>query len=144
MSAKSFEHCIDQVVRFHFPYTRNLQYAHWNAHESTPGPFVGSGPSALSFVESVDRLIHAGIALGSPDFVNLWRRGKKRWTHKVRAGVLLETRELYREPDPKELTEGTGPFGPIFLGKKFGRNQHSKLSDLDPRGNSRDFGDEET
>ena len=35
MSAKSFEHCIDQVVRFHFPYKRNLQYSHWNARKST-------------------------------------------------------------------------------------------------------------
>ena len=31
MSAKSFEHCIEQVVRFHFPQDRSLHFTHWNA-----------------------------------------------------------------------------------------------------------------
>ena len=31
MAVQSFEHCIEQVVRFHFPNKRNLNYTHWNA-----------------------------------------------------------------------------------------------------------------
>ena len=68
MSAKSFEHCIDQVVRFHFPNKRNLQYAHWNARKSTLDP-LWVRASALSFVESVDRSSMRGLLLVS-DFVN--------------------------------------------------------------------------
>ena len=89
MSAKSFEHCIDQVVRFHFPNKRNLQYVHWNARKSTLDP-LWIRASALSFVESVDRISMRGLLLVSGLRESL-RRGKKRWTVKYEQEY-LETR----------------------------------------------------
>ena len=89
MSAKSFEHCIDQVVRFHFPNKSNLQYAHWNARKSTLDP-LWVRASALSFVESVDRASMRGLLLVSGLRESL-RRGKKRWTVKCEQEY-LETR----------------------------------------------------
>ena len=91
MSAKSFEHCIDQVVRFHFPNKRNLQYAHWNARKSTLDP-LWVRASALSFVESVDRSSMRGLLLVSGLRESL-RRGKKRWTLKCEQEY-LETRDF--------------------------------------------------
>jgi len=91
MSAKSFEHCIDQVVRFHFPNKRNLQYAHWNARKSTLDP-LWVRASALSFVESVDRSSMRGLLLVSGLRESL-RRGKKRWTGKCEQEY-LETRDF--------------------------------------------------
>ncbi|MEL0004395.1 MAG: hypothetical protein VW643_01220 [Opitutales bacterium] len=91
MSAKSFEHCIDQVVRFHFPNKRNLQYAHWNARKSTLDP-LWVRASALSFVESVDRSSMRGLLLVSGLRESL-RRGKKRWTVKCEQEY-LETRDF--------------------------------------------------
>ena len=38
MSTRSFEHCIEQVVRFHFPNDRNFHYTHWNARFHTIEP----------------------------------------------------------------------------------------------------------
>jgi hypothetical protein len=91
MSAKSFEHCIDPVVRFHFPNKRNLQYAHWNARKSTLDP-LWVRASALSFVESVDRSSMRGLLLVSGLRESL-RRGKKRWTVKCEQEY-LETRDF--------------------------------------------------
>ena len=91
MSAKSFEHCIDQVVRFHFPNKRNLQYAHWNARKSTLDP-LWVRASALSFVESVDRSSMRGLLLVYGLRESL-RRGKKRWTVKCEQEY-LETRDF--------------------------------------------------
>ena len=91
MSAKSFEHCIDQVVRFHFPNKRNLQYAHWNARKSILDP-LWVRASALSFVESVDRSSMRGLLLVSGLRESL-RRGKKRWTVKCEQEY-LETRDF--------------------------------------------------
>lgn len=91
MSAKSFEHCIDQVVRFHFPNKRNLQYAHWNARKSTLDP-LWVRASALSFVESVDRSSMRGLLLVSGLRESL-RGGKKRWTVKCEQEY-LETRDF--------------------------------------------------
>ena len=91
MSAKSFEHCIDQVVRFHFPNKRNLQYAHWNARKSTLDP-LWVRASALSFVESVDRSSMRGLLLVSGLRESL-RIGKKRWTVKCEQEY-LETRDF--------------------------------------------------
>ena len=91
MSAKSFEHCIDQVVRFHFPYKRNLQYSHWNARKSTLDP-LWIRASALSFVESVDHSSMRGLLLVSGLRESL-RRGKKRWTTKCEQEY-LETRSF--------------------------------------------------
>jgi hypothetical protein len=80
MSAKSFDHCIDQVVRFHFPNKRNLQYVHWNARKSLLDP-LWIRASALSFVESVDRSSMRGLLLVSGLRESLGR-GRKRWTTK--------------------------------------------------------------
>lgn len=91
MSAKSFEHCIDQVVRFHFPNKRNLQYAHWNARKSTLDP-LWVRASALSFVESVDHSSMRGLLLVSGLRESL-RGGKKRWTVKCEQEY-LETRDF--------------------------------------------------
>ena len=53
MSNRSFEHCIEQVVRFHFPNDRNFHYTHWNARCHTIEPlWVHS--SVLEFIQSFE------------------------------------------------------------------------------------------
>ena len=51
MSTRSFEHCIEQVVRFHFPNDRNFHYTHWNARCHTIEP-LWVHASVLEFIES--------------------------------------------------------------------------------------------
>ena len=51
MSTRSFEHCIEQVVRFHFPNDRNFHYTHWNARFHTIEP-LWVHASVLEFIES--------------------------------------------------------------------------------------------
>jgi len=57
MPVKSFEHYVDQVVRFHFPNKRNFSYTHWNARVSPIDP-LWLRASVVEFVNSshsVDR-----------------------------------------------------------------------------------------
>mgnify|MGYP006430340721 FL=1 len=51
MTIRSFEHCIEQVVRFHFPNDRNFHYTHWNARCHTIEP-LWVRASVLEFVQS--------------------------------------------------------------------------------------------
>jgi hypothetical protein len=51
MSLKSFDHCIEQVVRFHFPNDRNLNFTHWNAKRHSIDP-LWVRASILEFVQS--------------------------------------------------------------------------------------------
>lgn len=51
MTIRSFDHCIDQVVRFHFPNDRNFHYTHWNARCHTIEP-LWVRASVLEFVQS--------------------------------------------------------------------------------------------
>ena len=51
MSTRSFEHCIEQVVRFHFPNDRNFHYTHWNARCHTIEP-LWVHASVLEFIDS--------------------------------------------------------------------------------------------
>ena len=60
--------------------------------------------------------------------------------HKVRTGILRD-KKLYREYNPKKLTERTRPFSSFFLGKVLGIKQ-STLSDR-IRGNSQESGDKD-
>ena len=52
MSVQSFEHCIEQVVRFHFPNKRNLRHVHWNARYHLIDP-LWVHASVLDFVRSI-------------------------------------------------------------------------------------------
>ena len=52
MSVQSFEHCIEQVVRFHFPNKRNLRHVHWNARHHLINP-LWVHASVLDFVHSI-------------------------------------------------------------------------------------------
>ena len=52
MTIQSFEHCIDQVVRFHFPNKRNLRHTHWNARHHLIDP-LWVHASVLEFVRSI-------------------------------------------------------------------------------------------
>ena len=51
MSVKSFEHCIEQVVRFHFPQDRSFPFTHWNARSVSIDP-LWVRASVLDFIKS--------------------------------------------------------------------------------------------
>ena len=51
MSSNSFEHCIEQVVRFHFPNKRTFRFTHWNARRQSIEP-LWVRASVLDFVQS--------------------------------------------------------------------------------------------
>ena len=51
MSVKSFEHCIEQVVRFHFPQDRSFPFTHWNARAVSIDP-LWVRASVLDFIKS--------------------------------------------------------------------------------------------
>lgn len=51
MSTQSFEHCIEQVVRFHFPQDRSFRFTHWNARSHSID-LLWVRASILEFVHS--------------------------------------------------------------------------------------------
>ena len=79
MTVKSFEHCIEQVVRFHFPKDRNFPFTHWNARCVSIGP-LWVRASVLEFIQSFQGN-GRGLLLVSGLRESLLRGGK-RWTVK--------------------------------------------------------------
>ena len=79
MTVKSFEHCIEQVVRFHFPKDRNFPFTHWNARCVSIDPLWGRA-SVLDFIQSFQGN-GRGLLLVSGLRESLLRGGK-RWTVK--------------------------------------------------------------
>ena len=79
MSVQSFEHCIEQVVRFHFPNKRNLRHVHWNARYHLIDP-LWVHASVLDFIRSIHESM-TGLLLVSGLRESL-KGGKKRWTSK--------------------------------------------------------------
>ena len=78
MSIKSFEHCIEQVVRFHFPNERSLNFTHWNARRHSIDP-LWVRAFILEFVSSFRTSIK-GMLLVSGLRESL--KAGKRWTPK--------------------------------------------------------------
>ena len=79
MPTKSFEHCIEQVVRFHFPNDRGFRFIHWNARSISIDP-LWVRASALEFIQSFQGSLR-GLILVSGIRESLLRGGK-RWTVK--------------------------------------------------------------
>lgn len=79
MTVQSFEHCIEQVVRFHFPNKRSLHHVHWNARHHLIDP-LWVHASVIEFVHSISDSM-TGLLLISGLRESL-RGGKKRWTSK--------------------------------------------------------------
>ena len=79
MPIKSFEHCIEQVVRFHFPNDRGFRFTHWNARCISIDP-LWVRASVLEFIQSFQGNLH-GLILVSGIRESLLRGGK-RWTIK--------------------------------------------------------------
>lgn len=79
MPIKSFEHCIEQVVRFHFPNDRGFRFTHWNARCISIDP-LWVRASVLEFIQSFQGSLH-GLILVSGIRESLLRGGK-RWTVK--------------------------------------------------------------
>lgn len=79
MPAKSFEHCIEQVVRFHFPNERGFRFTHWNARCISIDP-LWVRASVLEFIQSFQGSLR-GLILVSGIRESLLRGGK-RWTVK--------------------------------------------------------------
>lgn len=79
MPIKSFEHCIEQVVRFHFPNDRGFRFTHWNARCISIDP-LWVRASVLEFIQSFQGGLH-GLILVSGIRESLLRGGK-RWTVK--------------------------------------------------------------
>jgi len=79
MPVKSFEHCIEQVVRFHFPNDRGFHFTHWNARSVSIDP-LWVRASVLEFIQSFQNSLH-GLILVSGLRESLLRGGK-RWTGK--------------------------------------------------------------
>ncbi len=90
MSVQSFEHCIDQVVRFHFPNQSNLRHVHWNARQRLLDP-LWIRASVLEFVDSIQDSM-TGLLLVSGLRESL-KRGRKRWSSK-REQEYLELRQF--------------------------------------------------
>ena len=90
MTVQSFEHCIDQVVRFHFPNKRNLTHTHWNARHHLIDP-LWVHASVLKFVRSIQDSM-TGLLLVSGLRESL-KGEKKRWTTKCEQEY-LEIREF--------------------------------------------------
>jgi hypothetical protein len=79
MTVKSFEHCIEQVVRFHFPQDRGFPFTHWNARSVSIDP-LWVRASVLEFIKSFQGKMR-GLLLVSGLRESLMRGGK-RWTVK--------------------------------------------------------------
>lgn len=79
MPVQSFEHCIEQVVRFHFPNKRNFNYTHWNARVSSVDP-LWVHASVIDFVNSFHNN-YRGLLLVSGLRESLLNESK-RWTVK--------------------------------------------------------------
>jgi hypothetical protein len=79
MPIKSFEHCIEQVVRFHFPNDRGFRFIHWNARSISIDP-LWVRASVLEFIQSFQGNLR-GLILVSGIRESLLRGGK-RWTVK--------------------------------------------------------------
>ena len=77
MPVKSFEHCIEQVVRFHFPNDRAFRFTHWNARCISIDP-LWVRASVLEFIQSFQGSLR-GLILVSGIRESLLRGGK-RWT----------------------------------------------------------------
>ena len=90
MTIQSFEHCIDQVVRFHFPNKRNLRHVHWNARHHSIDP-LWVHASVLDFLRTT-RESMTGLLLVSGLRESL-KGDKKRWTSKCEQEY-LETRQF--------------------------------------------------
>ena len=79
MPIKSFEHCIEQVVRFHFPNDRSFRFIHWNARSISIDP-LWVRASVLEFIQSFQGNLR-GLILVSGIRESLLGGGK-RWTVK--------------------------------------------------------------
>ena len=79
MPVKSFEHCIEQVVRFHFPNDRGFRFTHWNARCISIDP-LWVRASVLEFIQSFQGSLR-GLILVSGIRESLLKGGK-RWTAK--------------------------------------------------------------
>jgi hypothetical protein len=79
MAVQSFEHCIEQVVRFHFPNKRNLNYTHWNARVCAIEP-LWVRASVLESIHSFQNTFR-GLLLVSGLKESMMNRNK-RWTAK--------------------------------------------------------------
>ena len=79
MPVKSFEHCIEQVVRFHFPNDRGFRFTHWNARCISIDP-LWVRASVLEFIQSFRGSLR-GLILVSGIRESLLKGGK-RWTIK--------------------------------------------------------------
>jgi hypothetical protein len=79
MPVKSFEHCIEQVVRFHFPNDRGFRFTHWNARCISIDP-LWVRASVLEFIQSFQGTLR-GLILVSGIRESLLKGGK-RWTAK--------------------------------------------------------------
>ena len=90
MTVQSFEHCIDEVVRFHFPNKRNLRHVHWNARHHLVDP-LWVHASVLKFVRSTRDAMN-GLLLVSGLRESL-KGGRKRWTSKCEQEY-LENRQF--------------------------------------------------
>ena len=106
MTHHSFEHCIDQMVRFHFPNKRNLTYVHWNARQSLIDP-LWIHASAHNFVNSVQESLR-GLLLVSGLRESL-KGKKKRWTAKCEQEYreirkLIESSVLHNSRNGQDLS----------------------------------------
>ena len=79
MPTKSFEHCVEQVVRFHFPSKRHYSYTHWNARTTTIDP-LWIRASVVEFTSSFQNL-KKGLLLISGLRESMMDR-HKRWSSK--------------------------------------------------------------
>ena len=102
MSVQSFEHCIEQVVRFHFPSKRNLRHVHWNARQLLINP-LWVHASVLDFARSVHESM-IGLLLVSGLRESL-KGGKKRWTSKCEKEY-LEIRQFIEKLVVRNARQG--------------------------------------
>ena len=109
MSTRSFEHCIEQVVRFHFPNDRNFHYTHWNARCHTIEP-LWVHASVLEFIDSFKASMR-GIILVSGIRETL--SSGRRWTARKEKNTRNCAPTL--KISSAKCEAQSGPIGPFFL-----------------------------
>ena len=78
MSVKSFEHCIEEVVRFHFPNKRSFRFTHWNAYRNSIDP-LWVRASVMDFVKTFESSFKGVILISG---LRETLKANKRWTAK--------------------------------------------------------------
>ena len=125
MSVKSFEHCIEQVVRFHFPQDRSFPFTHWNARAVSIDP-LWVRASVLDFIKSFqgnDARVASGLGFGA----NPCSEGANDGPPKK--SVNIRTQVIHRKLGHALCQCGSRPCRPLLLRRNSSSNSPGSSRD---------------